>query len=89
MIDTKIINKVLNKSINLDLSFDALDDVHSIKPNTLTYCNTEKYFSQAINNSNITGIICSAEISLNITTHKIIIESKNKVKCFFNYQVIC
>lgn len=77
MINTKIINKVLNKSINVDITFDALDDVHSIKPNTLTYCNTEKYFLQAINNSNITGIICSAEISLNIITHKIIIESKN------------
>jgi len=77
MISTKIINKVLNKSIDKDLSFDTLDNVNSTKPNTLTYCSNEKYFLQAINNSNITGIICNTEISLDIVTNKTIIESKN------------
>jgi UDP-3-O-[3-hydroxymyristoyl] glucosamine N-acyltransferase len=77
MINAKILNIVLNKSITSDISFDALGDVYSIKSNTLTYCNSKEYFLQAINNYNITGIICSNELSLNFKTDKTIIESKN------------
>jgi len=77
MINSEIINKVLNKSITKDLVFDALDDVCSVKPNTLTYCNSEKYLNQALNNPYVTGIICRKEISLFIETNKAIIESEN------------
>jgi UDP-3-O-[3-hydroxymyristoyl] glucosamine N-acyltransferase len=77
MINTEIINKVLNKSITSNLLFDALDDICSVKPNTLTYCNSEKYLIQALNNPNVTGIICRKEICLDIETNKDIIESEN------------
>jgi len=77
MINTSIINNVLNKKISEDLKFDILDDVNSVKSNTLTYCNNEQFFLKAINNPNITGIICSNETSLSVKTDKTIIESKN------------
>ena len=77
MINSEIINKVLNKSITKDLIFDAIDDISSVKPNTLTYCNSEKYLNQALNNPYVTGIICRKEFSLFIETNKVIIESEN------------
>lgn len=77
MINTEIINKILNKSITKNLVFDALNDISSVKPNTLTYCNSEKYLIQALNNPNVTGIICRKEICLDIETNKAIIESEN------------
>lgn len=77
MINSEIINKVLNKLITKDLVFDSLDDICSVKPNTLTYCNSEKYLIQALKNPNVTGIICRKEISVDIETNKFIIESEN------------
>jgi UDP-3-O-[3-hydroxymyristoyl] glucosamine N-acyltransferase len=77
MINDIIINKVLKKSIRKSLTFDFLDYANSKKPNTLTYCNSERYLYEALENPNISGIICNKEISTKINTHKIIIESEN------------